>query len=291
MFADFKNNYKKEIDQQILKLIAEQPIPQKLKEAMIYSVEVGGKRLRPILLFAVLEALGGDVKRGYRTAAALEMIHTYSLIHDDLPAMDDDDVRRGKPTNHKVFGEATAILAGDALLTDAFSVLSQDETLDVNTRLRLISELAQAAGGVGMVAGQALDMEAENKQISLADLKHIHAHKTGCLIKFAIVAGAIIGNANEETLQSLRQFADHLGLAFQIKDDILDVEGDSELMGKAVGSDLLNEKCTYVSLTSLEAAKLMLDEEIRSALNILEQLPLKKEILEAIIIYIKERQA
>jgi len=290
MFEYFIAQHKDEINLHMIELIEAEDIPESLKESMIYSIEIGGKRLRPILVFAVLKALGRELTLGYHTAAALEMIHTYSLIHDDLPAMDNDDLRRGKLTNHKVYGEAVAILAGDGLLTHAFSLISLDGGLSFEQRIKLIQELAQAAGPAGMIAGQVLDMEAETKSVSLAELKNIHAHKTGCLIEFAVIAGAIIGHAEAETLTGLRKFASHLGVAFQIRDDILDIEGDSDLIGKTVGSDLANNKTTYVSLTSLTEAKKMLEQEIASAIESLKQLPFDTKLLESITIFIKERQ-
>ena len=205
--------------------------------------------------------------------------------------MDDDELRRGKPTNHIVFGEATAILAGDSLLTHAFEVMSRDQALTIDQRLTLIGMLAQAAGPSGMVAGQMLDMAAENTTITLEQLKEIHANKTGRLLEFSVVAGAIIAEASGEVVELLRQFSKHIGLAFQIKDDILDVEGDCELIGKKVGSDLENGKSTYVSLTSLEMAKQMLEDEIKQALEILDRLSNDTSLLAAIANYIKERQA
>lgn len=290
MLAQYIAKHKVPFDTYMMERIEKEPIPKTLKESMLYSLSVGGKRLRPILLFAVLDTLGLNPTQGYQIASALEMIHTYSLIHDDLPAMDDDDLRRGKPTNHKVFGEATAILAGDSLLTHAFLVVSGDETLSFEQRIRLITMLSTAAGPMGMVAGQMLDMEAETSPITIEQLKEIHLNKTGRLIEFAIVAAAIIANATDETVQLLRCFANHVGLAFQIKDDILDVEGNSTLIGKQVGSDIENGKSTYVSLTSLTDAKKMLDEEIHLALQVLEKLPYDTTLLAAITDYIKERQ-
>ncbi len=291
MLSTYISTHKKPFDELMLNLIDKEEIPTELKKSMLYSLSIGGKRLRPLLLFAVLEAFGHSAKKGYRVAAALEMIHTYSLIHDDLPAMDDDSLRRGKPTNHIVFGEATAILAGDSLLTHAFKIIAEDESLMPLQRVHLISEISKAAGPMGMVAGQILDMEAEKHPISLSELKEVHVHKTGRLIEFAIVSGAIISGANEELIQLLRQYASHIGLAFQIKDDILDVEGNTVLIGKKVGSDEMNGKSTYVSLTSLETAKRMLNDEISAAMQLLDQLPGETNILRAITQYIRERQA
>lgn len=291
MLSAYIAKHKQPFDEVMIQLIQEEDIPTELKQSMLYSLSVGGKRLRPLLVFAVLEAFGHHPQKGYKVAAALEMIHTYSLIHDDLPAMDDDELRRGKPTNHIVYGEATAILAGDSLLTHAFKVIAEDQELTMPQRVQLILELSKAAGPMGMVAGQILDIEAEEHPVTLEQLKRIHIHKTGCLIEFAIVAGALISEANETTIQTLRQFAYHLGLAFQIKDDILDVEGNTELIGKKVGSDVANGKSTYVSLTSLQQAKEMLADEILAAQKLLENLPGTTELLKAITQYIQERQA
>lgn len=291
MLSAYIAKHKQPFDEVMLQLIQEEDIPTELKQSMLYSLSVGGKRLRPLLVFAVLEAFGHHPKKGYKVAAALEMIHTYSLIHDDLPAMDDDELRRGKPTNHIVYGEATAILAGDSLLTHAFKVIAEDHELTMPQRVQLVLELSKAAGPMGMVAGQILDMEAEDHPVTLDQLKQIHVHKTGRLIEFAIVAGALISEASETTIQTLRQFAYHIGLAFQIKDDILDVEGNPELIGKKVGSDAVNGKSTYVSLTSLKQAKEMLADEILAAQKLLENLPGSTELLKAITQYIQERQA
>lgn len=290
MISTYIQQHKVPFETKMFELIESQNIPASLKESMLYSLKVGGKRLRPLLLFSVLDAFHQSPNIGYQVAAALEMIHTYSLIHDDLPAMDNDDLRRGKPTNHIVFGEATAILAGDSLLTHAFKIIADDEGLTPLQRLNLINELSIAAGPMGMVAGQVLDMQAETTPVSLEGLKNIHVNKTGRLIEFAIVSGAIMAQADEKVIDDLRLFAYHLGLAFQIKDDILDVEGDTNLIGKKVGSDLVNGKSTYVSLTSLESAKEMLDYEIKSAKSILKKLELSTEGLEAITDYIKDRQ-
>ncbi|MBT2214411.1 polyprenyl synthetase family protein [Virgibacillus dakarensis] len=221
---------------------------------MLYSIEAGGKRLRPILLTASFEAYDQDKQKIISTAAALEMIHTYSLIHDDLPAMDDDDFRRGKPTNHRVFDEATAILAGDALLTYSFQIISDDPLLTDRQKIFLIKLLSQASGPNGMVAGQMMDIEAENNAVSLERLEEIHALKTGELIKFAIIAGAFIGGATNKQLEFLDQFAYNLGLIFQVQDDILDVIGDQDKIGKPVGSDEGNNKSTYPKLLGTEGA-------------------------------------
>ncbi|MFC7440967.1 polyprenyl synthetase family protein [Laceyella putida] len=247
-------------------------IPSTLKEAMRYSLLAGGKRLRPVLVLATVEALGGDSHKALPFACAIEMIHTYSLIHDDLPAMDDDDVRRGKPTNHRVYGEAQAILAGDALLTEAFGLMAQgakETGLSPDVALTLIAEGSRAAGAKGMVGGQVDDLLSENQQITLAELESIHQRKTGDLIAFSVRAGALVGGADEACLASLTHYAYRLGLAFQIQDDILDVVGDSQLIGKPVGSDEANHKATFPALIGLEKSRQRLLEMTDQAKNAL----------------------
>lgn len=263
--------------------------PSYLIEAMNYSLQNGGKKIRPILLLMVLEAFGVDRNKGIEVAIALEMIHTYSLIHDDLPAMDDDDLRRGKPTNHKVYGEAVAILAGDGLLTDAFSRIANDETLDNKAKVKLISELSFSAGSKGMIKGQMLDVEAEKQFVDIDSLKSIHHSKTGQLIKFACVAAGYIADVDEESMIKLAKFGLALGLAFQIQDDILDVEGDSKKIGKTVGSDIANKKSTYVSLLGLDGAKKMLKREIDEALEMLSKLSADTKMLKEMTLYIASR--
>ncbi|WP_404452967.1 polyprenyl synthetase family protein [Virgibacillus necropolis] len=250
----FLDENKRFIQQELYNALNQIDIPQNLKESMLYSIEAGGKKLRPILLIASFDTYGDDKRNIIAPAIALEMIHTYSLIHDDLPAMDDDDIRRGKPTNHIVFDEATAILAGDALLTYSFELLATDSYLTDKQKVFLIRELSKASGPRGMVAGQLLDMEAENKKVALEQLERIHALKTGELIKFAIKSGAYIGNATEKQLEHLDQFAYYLGLIFQVQDDILDVTGNQEVIGKPVGSDEDNNKSTYPKLLGNQGA-------------------------------------
>ncbi|MDY0396486.1 polyprenyl synthetase family protein [Virgibacillus halophilus] len=229
-------------------------IPQKLKDSMLYSLKAGGKRLRPILVCASYFAYAKDVNKVISTAAALEMLHTYSLIHDDLPAMDDDDYRRGKLTNHKMFDEATAILAGDALLTNSFGLIANDGQLTAEEKVEILGLLSLCSGPAGMVAGQFLDMEAEDKKSTLQQLEQIHSLKTGELIRFAVYAGAYLGNANETQLTYLNKFAYQLGLLFQVQDDILDVVGDAGKLGKSVGSDEGNLKSTYPKLLGIDGA-------------------------------------
>ncbi|AIS62592.1 polyprenyl synthetase family protein [Listeria ivanovii] len=261
----FLEHYKKVMDDSLLTEINKRNIEPKLKESMLYSVQAGGKRIRPMLVFATLQALNTDPMRGVKTATALEMIHTYSLIHDDLPAMDNDDYRRGKRTNHKVYGDATAILAGDALLTLAFSVLAEDANLTFETRLALINELSFSSGAEGMVGGQQADMEAENKKITLEELATIHARKTGELLIFAVTSAAEIAEATPEQTKRLRIFAENIGVGFQISDDILDVIGDEMKMGKKTGGDAFLNKSTYPGLLTLDGAKRALNEHVSIA--------------------------
>ena len=239
----------------------EQIIPQptgpaaKLFEAMHYSVFNGGKRLRPALCFAAAEAVSASDSNTTRVAAAVEMIHAYSLIHDDLPAMDDDDLRRGVPTCHIKFDEATAILAGDALQSLAFKQLSELD-LSASTSLQLVSLLSDLAGCNGMVTGQAIDLASTGKQLSAEELTYMHNHKTGALIEASVVMGAIATDqASSDQLQALRQFSRAIGLAFQIQDDILDVESSTEELGKSQGSDSANNKATYTSILGIEKAR------------------------------------
>lgn len=256
------------IDTQLQTLLAGK-IPENLLASMRYSLFAGGKRLRPILVFASYHSFREDYEKTFRVAAALEMIHTYSLIHDDLPAMDDDDYRRGQLTNHKKFDEATAILAGDALLTYSFQLVATDPLLTDREKVYLIEHLAKASGAEGMVAGQILDMEGEKKQLSLAELEEVHRLKTGKLISFAVDAGAYLAGATAEQLQHLQDFAHYLGLIFQVQDDILDITGDAAKLGKPVGSDLANEKSTYPSLLGIEGAKQQMrlyEEKAKAAL-------------------------
>lgn len=251
---DYISKHKKMICSKLSEHLNMLSIPPQLKESMLYSIEAGGKRLRPILLIASYETYGNDISKTISSSLAIEMIHTYSLIHDDLPAMDNDDFRRGKPTNHKVFDEATAILSGDALLTYSFELLSSDPNLEDKQKVALIRMLSSTSGPKGMVGGQILDMEAEKHPVTLHELEEIHTLKTGELLQFAIYAGAYLGNATKEQLAYLKDFAFYLGLIFQVQDDILDVTGDAKKMGKSVGSDVNNEKSTYPKLLGVEGA-------------------------------------
>ena len=279
-----------QVNQELSAYIERLEAPRPLKESMAYSVYAGGKRIRPLLLLSTLAAFKKDISIGLPAACAVELIHTYSLIHDDLPSMDNDDFRRGKPTNHKVFGEAMAILAGDGLLTYSFQILAEgSRNIPENKRIRLVYELAKAAGPEGMVAGQAADMNTENQPLELNDLEYIHLNKTGKLLAFSVKAGAILADAQEEMIEKLEEFSYHLGLAFQIRDDILDVEGSQELMGKSTGIDATNQKTTYPSLLTLEVAKEKLSEHIRSAKDILGSLHIDTTHLEYLTELVEKR--
>lgn len=289
--AAFLNERKSQLELKLPEYVYSLNAPDSLKEAMLYSLQAGGKRLRPMLLFATVEGFNRHYEECLPVACAIEMLHTYSLIHDDLPAMDNDDFRRGKPTNHKVFGEATATLAGDALLTYAFQVISTmtEESVDASQKLTLISELAKASGPEGMVGGQVADMEAENKTISLTELEYIHHHKTGDLLSYSIIAGAIVAKADVSDVENLREFAGHLGLAFQIKDDILDIEGSEAALGKPVGSDITNEKSTYPKFLGLDGAKQKLADHILKAKEHLYKVRMDHQKLELLADYITNR--
>ncbi len=263
--------------------------PKNLKEAMRYSALNGGKRLRPMLLIAAGHLSGADAKILYPLGMAIEMIHAYSLIHDDLPAMDDDSLRRGKPTCHIQFDEATAILAGDALLTESFVILSHLEGISDSAKIKLIQLFSHSAGASGMVGGQMMDLEGEERKITSDELVAIHRLKTGKLIKASILAGAIASNADEKTLMHLTEFADNIGLAFQVKDDILDVTGTSEELGKTAGKDLEQEKSTYVTLLGLEKATTILDELIDKAFDNLNALGEKNAPLLNLTAYVVKR--
>ncbi|MBM7569710.1 farnesyl diphosphate synthase [Aquibacillus albus] len=263
--------------------------PQRLKDSMLYSLEAGGKRLRPILMMTSCESYGGNAESVLPTAIALEFVHTYSLIHDDLPAMDDDNYRRGKLTNHKKFDEATAILAGDGLLTHSFTIISTDPTLSNEQKVFLIQKLSEASGPEGMVAGQLLDIQAEKSGVELNELEKIHRLKTGQLIIFAIVSGAYIGGATTKQLEALNKFAGYLGLIFQVQDDILDVTGDPDLIGKPVGSDENNFKSTFPKLLGLEGAKKQKQLYVDKAKEALRHANIKNSLLEEFTDYLSDR--
>ncbi|TRZ37636.1 polyprenyl synthetase family protein [Niallia circulans] len=275
----FTNKYKKLVEQELKHSVSQLAAPEIILDSMHYSLSAGGKRIRPLLTFATMSAFGKDPETGMLPAAAIEMIHTYSLIHDDLPSMDDDDLRRGIPTNHKVYGEAIAILAGDALLTYAFQLVTAMK-FDAETKIKVLEIIAKAAGAEGMVGGQVGDIEGEGKKLSKEDLEYIHVHKTGKMLEASILVGAVLAGADKEQMELLTSFAYHLGLAFQIRDDILDVEGDEELIGKPLGSDVHNHKSTYPALLTMDGAKKELTYHIDAAKEKLKELSLKTGLLE-----------
>lgn len=261
-----------------------------LAKSMNYSLMAGGKRLRPILVMAAADAVGADGEKFLHLATSIEMIHTYSLIHDDLPAMDNDDYRRGKLTNHKVFGDGIAVLAGDALLTLAFEVIADSPNVDTEKKLKVIKEMSHAAGAEGMVGGQVIDLESEGKKIDMDTLRKMHSAKTGALFCAAIRSGAILGGATDKQLADLTQYARHFGLAFQITDDILDVTGDEASIGKPVGSDEKNHKSTYVTLGSLESARELAQTAVDEAKKALADFGKEADFLRELVDYLISRK-
>jgi geranylgeranyl diphosphate synthase type II len=260
-------------------------------ESMRYSLFAGGKRVRPILAIASCEAVGGEAKDVLPAAVALECIHTYSLIHDDLPAMDDDDLRRGKQTNHVLYGEAGAILAGDSLLTMAFELLSSNllATISPDKCLKIINIIATGAGSLGMVGGQALDIACEGRDIDIATLRQIHSRKTGALITASIQTGGVIGGANSEQISLLTTYGEKIGLAFQIVDDLLNVEGTTEQLGKTAGSDAERSKATYPAFFGIEKTKMMAEETIIEAIDALATFDERSTPLRKLAAYIINR--
>lgn len=264
------HQFAQRVDSNLKNLLSSQQGPsEQLFAAMEYSLLGGGKRLRPFLVYATGQALGANLDSCDRPAMAVELIHAYSLVHDDLPAMDDDDERRGRPTCHKAFDEATAILVGDALQTLAFQVLAN---ADQPAALDLIASLATASGAQGMVAGQMLDLASENQSISLDALKQLHSHKTGALIRAAVRMGALAAQASAQQLEQLDQYAAALGLAFQVQDDLLDIKGDAVTLGKKTGADLEHNKATYPRLLGLAGAETHAQELVQQAKASLQQL-------------------
>ena len=288
------NNYLKQqkalVDQALDQSIAIAR-PEKIYESMRYSLLAGGKRLRPILCLATCDLIGGTVEMAMPTACALEMIHTMSLIHDDLPAMDNDDFRRGKPTNHKVYGEDIAILAGDGLLSYAFEyVATQTKNVAPENIIRIVACLGRTVGAAGLVGGQVLDLESEGKlDITTETLSFIHSHKTGALLEASVVSGAILANASEEDITRLSQYAQNIGLAFQIIDDILDITATDEQLGKTAGKDIEAKKATYPSLWGLEKSQAKAQELVDSAIAQLSIFGDKAEPLRAVAKYIVTR--
>lgn len=297
LYLEEKLNF---FDKELKKELNELSYPTTIAEGMKYSILNGGKRLRPLLLFMVLDLFDIDLKKGIKSAIAIEMIHSYSLVHDDLPALDNDDYRRGKLSTHKKFGEAEAILIGDALLTHAFYLLSEKNLPLLNTDkiVKIISKTSLYSGINGMIGGQTIDIESENKNIDLETLKYIHSNKTAKLIKLPIEIAYIIANNNtnaqsdDENKKILNKYADLIGLAFQIKDDILDIEGNFEELGKTVGKDSEVHKSTYPSLLGLDKSKEILENTIEEAQNLIKNKfgEKKGEILISLAKYIKERK-
>jgi len=269
---DFKEWFKEKVrivDEYLEQAIEEKENPQKIiYEAMNYSLLSGGKRLRPVLFLAAYELFREDIKEALPYACAMEMIHTYSLIHDDLPAMDNDDYRRGRLSNHKKFGEATAILAGDGLLNKAFETGLEAAIKSGNLNgVKALKIIADSSGTEGMIGGQVIDMDGENIIRSLEDLKYMYSLKTGAIIKSSIKAGAVLAGAGQEETKALENYAEKIGLAFQIEDDILDVTGTQEKLGKAIGSDAVNNKITYLTFKSIDEARKDIEELTLEAVN------------------------
>lgn len=273
------------------------PVPAGLQKQVIeaarYSLFAGGKRIRPILCLAAADVAGGSMRAVMPAACALEMIHTYSLIHDDLPAMDNDDFRRGVPTNHKVYGEAIAILAGDALLTEAFEYLAacENEGIDPQRVLRVVRIAVKASGYRGMIGGQVIDLECENRKVDLATVEYMHIHKTGALLSASLEIGAILGGGDDELIKALKNYGHHLGLTFQITDDLLDVEGDAALMGKQPGSDLAKHKMTYPALLGVAQSKEAAADHVAQALEAVTPFADAAEPLRAIARYLLVRKS
>ncbi len=292
---DFKvqlKKYQEQVNNELEKYSGKKDVPEKiLNTSMEYSLMAGGKRLRPILVIATYEIFGKNINKCIPYAVAIEMVHNFSLIHDDLPGIDNDDFRHGKPTNHKKFNEATAILAGDGLLNQAYIVISEDliksESEELKNKLKVFNEFSTAVDR--MIAGEYIDTEYEGKQITDEYLEYIHKNKTGALLKLCVRMGAILANANEKDLEKLTKYAEKIGLAFQIKDDILSEEGNEEILGKPVGNDKELEKCTYVSKYGLQGAKKILEEITKEAIEELKEYGDRAEFLRELALYIKDR--
>ena len=291
---DFKEElkeYQNIVNNELQKYVKKEECPEKiLNESMEYSLMAGGKRLRPILAIATYKLFANDYEKIMPYAVALEMVHNFSLIHDDLPGIDNDDFRHGKPTNHKQFNEATAILAGDGLLNSAFILISEDlknaTPQDLPKKLKVFNEFTNAIDR--MIAGEYIDTEFEGKQITDDLLEYIHVNKTGAFLRYSVRMGAILANASEQDLEKLTKYAENIGLAFQIKDDILSEEGDEKILGKPVGNDKELEKCTYVSKYGLDGAKEILNKITNEAINIIQNFE-NSEFLEELALYIKNR--
>lgn len=292
---DFKEElkkYQKQINYELEKYLRKQKCPEEaLNKSMEYSLMAGGKRLRPILVLATYQLFKDDIEKCMPYAIAIEMVHNFSLIHDDLPAIDNDDFRHGKPSNHKQFNEATAILAGDGLLNNAYMVISKDlissNLEEFSKKAKILKEFSEAVDR--MIAGEYIDTEYEGKQITKEYLEYIHRNKTGALLKLCVRMGAILANCTETELQGLSNYADKIGLAFQIKDDILSEEGNEEVLGKPVGNDKEAGKCTYVSQYGLQESKKILDRITKEAIEELEMYGKKAEFLKELALYIQNR--
>lgn len=293
---DFKQqlaDYQQLINNELTKYLRHEPCyEQRWNEAMEYSLMAGGKRLRPILVVATYQLFRQDIGRCLPFAVAIEMVHNFSLIHDDLPGIDNDDFRHGKPTNHKQYDEATAILAGDGLLNGAYMVISNDlldgDVADLPVKLRVFQEFTHAIDR--MAAGEYVDTIDEGKQIDIAELEYIHQNKTGALLKLCVRMGAILAGANDDKLSKLTAYADKIGLAFQIKDDILSEEGDEKVMGKPVGNDREMGKCTYVSQYGLDKSKEILHTLTIEAIGLLNDFGDEADFLRSLAAYIAERE-
>ena len=291
---DYLKEKKEYFDKKLIEILDDisKNVPEILYNSMRYSIEAGGKRLRPILVYSTVEALDGDIKDATVVGCAIEFIHTYSLIHDDLPAMDDDDFRRGKPTNHKVFGEGIAILAGDALLTDAFFILSNKNYFNTTNEkkiLKILNFISKATGSSGMVAGQVLDLIYEKHDVNEEIVKNIHFNKTSKLITASVYSGAIIGTENNAHIEKLKKYGEKIGLAFQVVDDILDLTSDTETLGKDAKSDLLKEKATYPKVFGIEKSKEIAESLINEAIEEISFLGENGRILTEIAQYFIKR--
>ena len=295
---DFKEelkHYQKKINKELEKYLrTKNCLEGTLNESMEYSLMAGGKRLRPILVLSTYSLFKNDLEECFPYAVAIEMVHNFSLIHDDLPGIDNDDFRHGKLTNHKKFNEATAILAGDGLLNNAYIVISNDlrkmskiNSKELEKKLKVFNEFSLAVDR--MIAGEYVDTEYEGREISIEDLQYIHENKTGALLKLCVRMGAILGDANDEELEHLTSYAEKIGLAFQIKDDILSEEGDEKVLGKPVGNDKKLEKCTYVSKYGLEKSKEILENITKEAIEKLESFGDKADFLRGLALYIESR--
>lgn len=292
-FKEQLKEYQEIINKELKKYLRKEEVPEKiLNSSMEYSLMAGGKRIRPILVMATYEIFKNDIDKCIPYAVAIEMVHNFSLIHDDLPGIDNDDFRHGKPTNHKQFNEATAILAGDGLLNQAYIVISEDLRKSSNEELKnkilVFNEFSNAVDK--MIAGEYIDTEYEGKQISNEYLEYIHKNKTGALLRLCVRMGAILANATDEDLKRLTLYAEKIGLAFQIKDDILSEEGNEEVLGKPVGNDKKLEKCTYVSKYGLDGAKEILGKITKEAINEISMYGEKAEFLKQLALYIKNRE-